>query len=299
MLLAFIQIKTNFRAAAAKKTTGVTDFAGSGVVHLTGAVAALAGAAIVGPRVGRFDEGIKLPQQSVVFQTLGTLILWMGWYGFNGCSTLAIGSSSGDLSNAAAHTMVTTTLSAATCCLATVALTALTSADRVIDIGAANNGILAGLVSITAGCSSVEPVGAFIIGLVGAFWYVAGTAFLEKMKIDDVVGAVPVHGFCGIWGVIAPGLFTSKEMYASAYYSARATKCAGIFYGGTGDMLAANLVFILAILAWVGVLSTVLFMATKYTIGVRVSLEVEENGMDDSKHGGKVFAATPLPTQEV
>ncbi|GMI10309.1 hypothetical protein TrVE_jg4462 [Triparma verrucosa] len=282
---------------------GVTDFAGSGVVHLTGAVAALVGAIIIGPRIGRFDEGIKLPQQSVIFQTLGTLILWMGWYGFNGCSTLMLAglSSSGlfDFSDVAAHTMVTTTISAATCCLATTALTALMSPDKVIDIGAANNGILAGLVSITAGCSSVEPEGAFVIGLIGSFWYLAGVAFLEKMKIDDVVGAVPVHGFCGIWGVIAPGLFTSSTQYANAYYSSRADKCAGIFYGGSGDMLAANLVFILAVIAWTGVLSTVLFLGCKFTIGVRVSTEVEENGMDDSKHGGKVFSATPVPTQEV
>ncbi|GMH72548.1 hypothetical protein TrLO_g15878 [Triparma laevis f. longispina] len=285
---------------------GVTDFAGSGVVHLTGAVAALVGAIIIGPRIGRFDEGIKLPQQSVIFQTLGTLILWMGWYGFNGCSTLMLAGLSSsttdtyfDFSDVAAHTMVTTTISAATCCLTTVALTALTSPDRIIDIGAANNGILAGLVSITAGCSSVEPEGAFCIGLIGSFWYMAGVAFLEKMKIDDVVGAVPVHGFCGIWGVIAPGLFTSSAQYANAYYSSRAEKCAGIFYGGSGDMLAANLVFILAVIAWTGVLSTILFLGCKFTIGVRVSTEVEENGMDDSKHGGKVFSATPVPTQEV
>ena len=278
---------------------GVTDFAGSGVVHLTGAVAALAGAATVGPRIGRFDEGIKLPQQSVVFQTLGTLILWMGWYGFNGASTLAIGTSGGDLSNAAAHTMVTTTIAATTCCLCTVGITALMSKDKVIDIGAANNGILAGLVSITAGCSSVEMEGAFCIGLIGSLFYLAGVAVLEYFKVDDVVGAVPVHGFCGVWGVIAPGFFTSKEQYASAYYSARASDCAGVFYGGNGNMLAANFVFVLAVIGWVGVLSTILFQLCKMTIGVRVSLEVEENGMDDSKHGGKVFSATPVPTQEV
>merc|ERR1711871_26406 len=126
-----------------------------------------------------------------------------------------------------------------------------------------------------------------------------GVAFLEKMKIDDVVGAVPVHGFCGIWGVIAPGLFASELQYSSAYYSARASKCAGLFYGGDGSSLGANLVFILAIIGWTGTLSTLLFMGCKLTIGVRVSLEVEENGMDDSKHGGKVFSATPVPTQEV
>merc|ERR1711871_1114089 len=239
---------------------GVTDFAGSGVVHLCGAVAALVGAKVVGPRIGRFDEGIKLPQQSVVFQTLGTLILWMGWYGFNGASTLAIGTSTGDLSGAAAHTLVTTTLSAASCCLTTVAITALMSKDKVIDIGAANNGILAGLVSITAGCSSVECYAAILIGIIGAFWYVAGCAFLEKLKIDDVVGAVPVHGFCGIWGVLAPGLFASELQYSAAYYSARAAKCAGIFEGGDGSMLAANVVFIIAVILWVGITSTLLFL---------------------------------------
>mmetsp|Transcript_4463 Transcript_4463/g.9310 ORF Transcript_4463/g.9310 Transcript_4463/m.9310 type:complete len:457 (-) Transcript_4463:390-1760(-) len=274
---------------------GVTDFAGSGVVHLTGAVAAFVGASIIGPRIGRFDEGIKLPQQSVIFQTLGTLILWVGWYGFNGCSTLALGT----LSNVAAHAMVTTTISAATCCLATVALTALTSADKVIDISAANNGVLAGLVSITAGCSVVEPEGAFVAGLIGAPVYMLGVWTLEKLKVDDVVGAVPVHGFCGIWGVLVPALFGSSTQYANAYYSARADKCAGIFYGGDGSSLAANVVFLLFVIGWTGATSLALFMACKMTIGVRVSVEVEESGMDDSKHGGKVFSATPVPTQEV
>jgi Amt family ammonium transporter len=285
---------------------GVTDFAGSGVVHLCGAVAALVGAIVVGPRIGRFDEGIKLPQQSVIFQTLGTLILWMGWYGFNGCSTLMLagyssddtaqlGGTAFDFSGVAAHTMVTTTLAAAAGCLTTTALNMMMSPENVIDISAANNGILAGLVSITAGCSTVEPVGAFFIGIIGAFFYTAGVVFLEKMKIDDVVGAVPVHGFCGIWGVIAPGLFASSKQYANAYYSSRADKCAGIFYGGDGSSLGANAVFILAVIAWSGVMSTILFLGCKYTIGVRVSREVEEAGMDDSKHGGKVYTAVSAP----
>lgn len=289
---------------------GVTDFAGSGVVHLTGAVAALVGAKIIGPRIGRFDEGIKLPQQSVVFQTLGTLILWMGWYGFNGCSTLMLAGFSEDattqlggipfdFSSVASHAMVTTTLSAASCCITTILLTYALSAEKIIDIGAANNGILAGLVSITAGCSTVEPIGAFFIGIIGAFFYVGGSAFLEKLRIDDVVGAVPVHGFCGIWGTLAPGFFASSAQYANAYYSARADKCAGVFYGGDGSSLGANTVFVLAVIAWAGTLSTLLFLFCKATIGVRVSREVEEQGMDDSKHGGKVFNAVPIVNQEI
>ena len=291
---------------------GVTDFAGSGVVHLCGAVAALVGAIIIGPRIGRFDEGIKLPQQSVIFQTLGTLILWMGWFGFNGCSTLMLagfsstddpavmlGGTAFDFSGVAAHAMVTTVLSAASCCLTTVFLSMMLSPDKVIDIGAANNGILAGLVSITAGCSTVEPVGAFFIGIIGSLFYLAGQAFLEKFKIDDVVGAVPVHGFCGIWGVIAVGLFASKEQYGNAYYSSRAEKCAGLFYGGDGSSLGANIVFVLAVIGWTGVTSTILFLGCKATVGVRVSKEVEEEGMDDSKHGGKVFNATPVVDQEI
>jgi Amt family ammonium transporter len=295
---------------------GVTDFAGSGVVHLTGAVAAFVGAAVIGPRIGRFDEGIKLPQQSVIFQTLGTLILWVGWYGFNGASTLMLAGYSSssssaitiagtsfnpifDFSNVAGHAMVTTTISAATCCLTTTFVTAMMSPDKVIDIGAANNGILAGLVSITAGCSTVNTFGAMCIGLIGAFWYIGGCKVMDMLKIDDVVGAVPVHGFCGVWGVFATGLFATKEMYSSAYYSSRAAKCAGVFYGGDGSMLSANIVFLLAVIVWTGALSAALFIGIKVTIGVRVSKEVEENGMDDSKHGGKVFSATPVPTQEV
>jgi Amt family ammonium transporter len=276
---------------------GVTDFAGSGVVHLTGAVAALVAAIVVGPRIGRFEEkGLKMPQQSVIFQTLGTLILWFGWYGFNGVSTLALSG----LSSVASHAMVTTTISAGAACLSTVAITYFLSPDHEISISAANNGILAGLVGITSGCATVEPVGALIIGVIASLFYVAGDAFMNKFEIDDVVGAVPVHGFCGMWGLIAPGFFSSVKMYGQGYYSDRADECAGVFYGGNGAALGAACVFILFILAWVGATATVLFIGCKYTIGVRVSKEVEEAGMDDSKHGGKVFGvATGVKESDV
>ena len=267
---------------------GVTDFAGSGIVHLCGAIAALVAAIVVGPRIGRFEEkGIKMPQQSVIFQTLGTLILWFGWYGFNGVSTLALSG----LSSVAAHAMVTTTISAGAGCLSTVAVSYFLSKDHEISINAANNGILAGLVAITSGCATVEPVGALCIGVIASFFYLGGDHLMNKFQIDDVVGAVPVHGFCGLWGLIAPGLFSSVKMYGQGYYGDRAEECAGLFYGGSGASLGAALVFALFLFAWVGITSTMLFVGCKYTIGVRVSREVEEAGMDDSKHGGKVFAA--------
>ena len=264
---------------------GVTDFAGSGVVHMTGGIAALVASKFIGARIGRFDNGgVKLPQQSVIFQTLGTLILWFGWYGFNCVSTLAIHG----LSGAASHAAVTTTIAAATGCLANSALTMALDPNFVLDIGAANNGILAGLVSITAGCSTVSPFGAFCIGLISAPVYYFSAKLLERLEVDDVVGAVPVHGFCGAWGVIATGFFITKEQYASAYYADRASECAGVFYGGNGSSLAANAVFVLAVLGWVGVTSAILFLVCYFTIGVRVSSDVEEAGMDDSKHGGKI-----------
>lgn len=187
---------------------GVIDFAGSGVVHMTGGCAALCAAIVVGPRLGRFNEdgtSNTLPQQSAVLQSLGTLILWFGWYGFNGVSTLAIVG----LSSVAAKTMVTTTISAAFGAVTTVLLAKMNVGYW--DGGAANNGLLAGLVGITAGCSTCEPEGAMVIGIVSGFVYTGASKLLIMLKIDDVVDAVPVHCFCGAWGVFAASLFATKD----------------------------------------------------------------------------------------
>ncbi|CAN0020123.1 unnamed protein product, partial [Sphacelaria rigidula] len=264
---------------------GVIDFAGSGVVHMTGGAAALMAAVFVGSRLGRFDNdgaANTLPQQSAVLQSLGTLILWFGWYGFNGVSTLYIVNYSG----VAAKTMVTTTISAAAGTITTVILGKFSLGYW--DAGSANNGVLAGLVGITAGCSTCEPEGAFIIGVISGFVYMGASKALVKAKIDDVVDAIPVHFACGAWGVFAAALFATKENYVAAYYD-RADKCAGVFYGGDGAAVAAAVVFILAIIAWVGGTCTILFLAIKFTVGLRVSKEMEELGMDDSKHGGQTY----------
>lgn len=264
---------------------GVIDFAGSGVVHMTGGLAALCAAFVVGPRTGRFnDDGTvnPLPQQSSVLQTLGTLIIWFGWYGFNGVSTLAIVGVSG----IAAKTMVNTTISAAFGALSTsiIAKTRL----GYWDTGASNNGILAGLVGITSACSTCEPEGAMVIGVVSGFVYTYASKLLLKLKIDDVVDAIPVHFACGVWGVLAASLFATKDNYALAYYG-EPDNCAGVFYGGDGSAVSANLSFIAAVIMWTYSACMILFMGIQHTIGMRVDVVMEEIGMDDSKHGGQTY----------
>jgi len=264
---------------------GVIDFAGSGVVHMTGGFAALCATSVIGPRTGRFGEDGTvrvLPEQSTVLQTLGTLIIWLGWYGFNGVSTLGIVG----LSGVAAKTMVTTTISAAFGSLTTVLLAK--SKLGYWDAGSANNGILAGLVGITSGCSVVEPEGAMIIGIVSGLVYIYSSDLLLKLKIDDVVSAIPVHGFCGLFGVFAASLFATKDNYVLSY-SGDPDKCAGVLYGGDGTAVLNNSIFILAIIGWVCSTCMVLFVGLKYTIGVRVEKDIEEIGMDASKHGGLTY----------
>jgi len=273
---------------------GVVDFAGSGVVHMTGGVAALIAAKIVGPRKGRFVEGVckDLPQQSAVLQTLGTLILWFGWYGFNGASTLYIVGYSG----VAAKTMCTTTIAAAFGAITTVALGK--KMNGVIDPGLANNGILAGLVGITAPCSTCEPYAAAIIGIIAAFVYFATSNMLKKMQIDDVVDASPVHCFCGMWGVLAAGLFATEENYFAAYYDSRDNKCQGLFYGGDGSTFGANFVFVVVVWIWVGITSGILFGGLHAAGMLRVDAEMEDRGMDESKHGGMTYPEMELAVKK-
>mmetsp|Transcript_75966 Transcript_75966/g.216768 ORF Transcript_75966/g.216768 Transcript_75966/m.216768 type:complete len:447 (-) Transcript_75966:186-1526(-) len=283
---------------------GVIDFAGSGVVHMTGGVAALVGSAFLKPRKARqpVTGGPLLtlpsdyaPEYGPIFQTLGTLILWMGWYGFNGVSTLYIV----NYGLVAAKTMVTTTLSAGTGAVTTLFIGSLMQGKvdgaYVLKLGDANNGVLAGLVAITAPCSTCEPYGAFIIGFGAAFVYLGSNALLTACKIDDVVSAIPVHGFCGFYGVIMASLFATKDNYAAAYYSDRAKDCAGVLYGGDGSSLAAAICFLLAVIVWVAALSCVVFGALSGMGMLRVDPTVEDDGMDKSEHGvtgGYAAAAT-------
>jgi hypothetical protein len=157
----------------------------------------------------------------------------------------------------------------------------------VIKLEYANNGVLAGLVSITASCAVVEPYGAVIIGVGGGVVYLFASKFIKKCGVDDVVDAFPVHGACGCYGVVMAALFATKENYAAAYgiYEGAEDVCAGLFYGGEGKQLGANVAFCVFVLVWTGVCSLVVFMTLKCFGVLRVSSEVEDSGMDSSEHG--------------
>ena len=205
----------------------------------------------------------------------------MGWYGFNCVSTLYIDG----YAQSAAHVAMTTTLGAAAGCLTTAAIGYVEK--QYIDPGYVYNGVLAGLVSITSPCAVVSPWGAILVGAIGALVYVGASKGVKAAGIDDAVDAFAVHGACGMWGVIACGLFATPFYYGVSYYSDRADDCAGIFYKGKASgSLAAAFACVFVILAWVGSTMGLLFGTLKATGLLRVSQEIEDAGLDDSKHGG-------------
>lgn len=245
------------------------DFAGSTAVHMVGGVAALIGAKILGPRIGKYDKNGKsraIPGHSLTLGALGVFILWFCWFGFNGASTV---SATGDSIELMSKIFVTTNIAAATSTTATMFITWIRYKKP--DVSMTLNGALAGLVAITAGCDAVSPVGACIIGFVAAFVVVFGIEFVDKkLKIDDPVGAIGVHGFCGAFGTICVGLFSLEE---------------GLFYGNGFRFLGVQALGVVSVIAWVSILMTITFLAIKKTIGLRVSEEEEKKGLDIEEHG--------------
>ena len=247
---------------------GFIDFAGSGVVHMVGGFAALAGVQIVGPRIGKYDDNGNpqvIPGSSMVAGALGVFILWFGWYGFNVGSALA----AVDVNLAAIA--VTTTLSAAAGSI-TAMYTSMISGKP--NVGMTLNGALAGLVGITAGCANVNNLGAVLIGLVSGVLVVYSINFFEKRGFDDAVGAVSVHGICGIWGVLAVAIFDTSD---------------GLFYGGGTSLFGPQLIGILAIAAWAYGTSFLVFKVIDSTVGLRVTAEEEVAGLDASEHGTTAY----------
>jgi len=271
--------------------TGMVDFAGSGVVHMTGGWAALCAAAILGPRLGRFDETGKAVAgysgHSLPLAVLGTFLLWGGWYGFNQGSTLGIK----DQGQTAARVGVTTTLSAGSAAVTGLylkyALPAKLGGTKVWDLGHTCNSLLGGLVGITAGCSVVEPYAALVIGFVAAFVYHGASCLMRKMKVDDPLDAFAVHGACGVLGCIVVGLFATKE-YTYAFNDDGEAEY-GIFYGGSGLLLATQIAGVIMIQIWVVSLSTIMFFILRKAEILRVPMSVEEAGLDASKHGGSAY----------
>ncbi|MDD2955412.1 MAG: ammonium transporter [Oscillospiraceae bacterium] len=265
---------------------GFHDFAGSTAVHMVGGTAALIGAKILGPRIGKYAKDGKpraIPGHSLTLGALGVFILWFCWFGFNGCSTVSMSLVDGvDQIVKASEIFVTTNLAAATAATATMIITWIRYKKP--DVSMTLNGALAGLVAITAGCDAVTPAGAFWIGLIASFLIVFGVEFVDKvLKIDDPVGAIGVHGFCGAAGTILTGLFAREG---------------GLFYGGGAGMLGVQLLGVVSVIAWVSVTMTAVFFLIKKTVGLRVTREEETAGLDFYEHGLSSSYADFMPALE-
>ena len=246
------------------------DFAGSAIVHSVGGVLALIGAIALGPRRGKYDANGKsraIPGHSLILAALGVFILWMGWFGFNPGSQLA---ATGEVNRIAiSHVFLTTNLAAACGGIATMLVTWMKYGKPSFSLTL--NGVLAGLVGITAGCDAVDAWGAIIIGLVCGIVLVYAIEFIDrKLHIDDPVGASSVHGVCGILGTLMTGLFSVSE---------------GLFYGHGWGFLGAEAFGILMIDLWAAVTGVILFYSIKKIHGLRVSARIEDEGLDIYEHG--------------
>lgn len=259
---------------------GFHDFAGSTAVHMVGGIAALIGASILGPRIGKYSKDGKahaIPGHSLTLGALGVFILWFAWFGFNGCSTVSM---TGDESIlAASKIFVTTNIAAATATCAVLIITWIRYKKP--DVSMTLNGSLAGLVAITAGCDLVTPAGAFFIGLFAGFTVVFAVEFIEKkLKVDDPVGAISVHGVCGALGTILTGFFAVDG---------------GLFYGDGFKFLGIQLLGVICVMAWVTITMIIVFNVIKKIVGLRVSAEEEIEGLDKKEHGLESSYADFMP----
>lgn len=266
-------------------TWGFWDFAGSTVVHAVGGWGALMGAAILGPRIGKYNaDGSPnaLPAHNMSIATLGCLILWLGWFGFNPGSTMAVGNGS-----LIAHIAITTNTAAAFGGIAAT-ITAWLALGKP-DLSMIINGILAGLVAVTASCAFVSVPSAAVIGTIGGVLVVYAVGFFDRLKIDDPVGAVSVHLVNGLWGTLAVGLFAvGPSEAADALYAAGPGK--GLLLGGGIGQLWIQLVGSLAVGGMTVLLCTIFWYILKATLGIRVSEEEELLGLDIGEHGMEAYA---------
>ncbi|MBN2651164.1 MAG: ammonium transporter [Spirochaetales bacterium] len=262
---------------------GFYDFAGSGVVHLVGGLAALAGAVMIGPRKGKYTRvGDKIVVKAILghnlpLASLGVFILWFGWFGFNCGSTLDFASSS------ISRVMLTTTLAGAAGAIIAMVITWVVSKKP--DPSMSLNGALAGLVAITAGADVISPVMAIVVGLIGGALVVGSVELIDKvLHIDDPVGAVSVHGVNGLWGVVAVGLFSSDPDKL------------GLFYGGGFATLGIQLLGVVVILGWTLSTAFLLFFILKKASCLRVTEKEEMLGLDISEHGCESYSGFQIFT---
>ncbi|MCI6233964.1 MAG: ammonium transporter [Prevotella sp.] len=250
------------------------DFAGSAIVHSVGGVLAFVGAIALGPRLGKYGKDGKsraIPGHNLLTAALGVFILWFGWFGFNPGSQLA---ASGEVNRVAiSHVFLTTNLAAVAGGTATMFTTWIKYGKPSLSLTL--NGVLAGLVGITAGCDLVSPVGAVIIGLVCGIVLVYSIEFIDcKLHVDDPVGASTVHGVCGILGTLMTGMLAIDS---------------GLFYGHGWGFLGAQAFGVLCIDAWALVMGIVIFFGMKKIVGLRVDKRIEEEGLDIYEHGESCF----------
>lgn len=251
-------------------TLGFHDFAGSTVVHMVGGICAFAGAKMLGPRIGKYnaDGSVNaIPGHSLTLAALGMFILWFGWFGFNGASTV---SATGDESLLSASMIyVTTNMAAAVGATTVMCLTWVRYGKP--DVSMTLNGALAGLVAITAGCDAVSVPGAFAIGLIAGITIVFAVEFIDQtLKVDDPVGAIAAHGVCGALGTILTGFFSVKD---------------GLLYTGNPAFLLTQIMGVAAVAIYVAIVITIVFKIIKATVGLRVAQEEEEHGLDFEEHG--------------
>ncbi|WP_373059838.1 ammonium transporter [Zunongwangia sp. H14] len=247
---------------------GFIDFAGSTVVHSVGGWAALVAATLVGPRIGKYVDGksTAIPGHNMLYGALGVFILWLGWFGFNPGSELAI---SGDSANNVAGIVITTNLAAAAGAVTSLFVTWMKYGRA--DVSMTLNGALAGLVGITAGCAAVTPGGAAIIGVISGIVVVFSIEFIDQvLKVDDPVGAISVHGVVGAVGTLCVGLFATDG---------------GLFYGGGFGQLGVQAIGVVAIGAWAMITAFIVLFILKKTIGLRVTEKEELEGLDMHEHG--------------
>ncbi|WP_167617739.1 ammonium transporter [Maribellus sediminis] len=253
---------------------GFHDFAGSSIVHSVGAWVGLAGAALIGPRIGKYGKDGKakaIPGHNLALGALGVFILWFGWFGFNPGSQLAAAGT--DNAVAIGHIAVTTNLAAAAGAVTAMMVSWFRYKRPALSISL--NGALAGLVAITAGCDAVNPMGAMFIGIIAGFVLPFAVEFIDKvLKVDDPVGAISVHGVSGALGTLAVGLFSTSE---------------GLFYGGGAKLLGIQAIGVLAFFVWAFGLGLILFFILKKANILRVSKRIEEEGLDVYEHGESAY----------
>ncbi len=256
---------------------GFGDFAGSTVVHTVGGYVALVGTVILGPRIGKFAPDGRpkaIPGHSIPLASLGVFLLWFGWFGFNPGSTLSVG-------DGTAIGLVAMNTNLAACTGALAAMLTIWAVAGKPDLSMTMNGCLAGLVAITAPCNYVSPAASLLIGAVAGVIVVMGVLLLDKIGVDDPVGAVPVHAMNGTWGTLAVGLFGQKSLGLARD---------GLFHGGGLGQLGIQALGNLAAIAFAVTLMAVLFIVMKKTMGLRVSREEEVRGLDIGEHGMEAYA---------